>query len=786
VLGLGLLYFLAADLSLRLSLIERNVTPLWPPTGIALVALLVFGRRFWPGIALGALAVNLPISETWWAAAVTAAGNTLAPLAAAEFLRRTGFRPELDRLRDALMIVLAALGGMTISASIGAGTLVVSGTIASGGFPSAWAVWWTGDALGVLVVAPFLLSVGYARAGALSTGWRRAEFAALMLAIVAACFLVVHSTRPMLFLVLPLLGVAAWRFQLIGAAPGALVAAGLAAWSASQEIGPFSSGPLFERMITLQAFNATVAVTSFMFASLVSERLRQREALAHAAAGLEERVQERTAELHQRERQLAQAEQLAHVGGWEWLVAEDRVRWSDELYRIHGHPPQSFPVSFERAVSQILEDDLPPIRKNIEAALAAGRSHALPDIEYRITRADGEQRVVVGKARLECEPGGAPERMVGTVQDVTETRQAEREHRIAETLQRSLLPERLPDIPGVELAARYVPATSEVEVGGDWYDVMTLPNGHVAVAIGDVAGHGLRAASTMGQLRMAVRAYALEEPSPSAVLHRANRLLEQLDLAEMATIVHLTFDPDSGAVHLANAGHPPPLLIHADGAVELLEAGTAPPLGAVVHGRDIPASEHHLEPGAALLLYTDGLIERRGVSLSDGLDRLRAAAAGGPDDLGALCDHLLDVLVDEDVGDDVALVVLRPVLLGATLRLTVPAEPETLPPLRHTVRRWLREVGVGGEAGEDLVLACGEACANVIQHAYGVRGGEIEIELVRDGDEVRATVRDRGSWRAPASGDGGHGLDLMRATMAEVDVRRDEDGTVVRMRRDVS
>src|SRR2546427_11557417 len=158
VVLVGGAYYVAAILGLRLSLIERNVTPLWPPTGIAVVAFLIFGWRVWPGIALAALAVNLPISTNGLAAAVTATGNTVAPLVAATLLVRVGFRREIDRLQDALAIVfLGALLSMLISASVGAGTLVLSGAIPASKVPAAWAGWGTGDALGVLVVAPFLL-----------------------------------------------------------------------------------------------------------------------------------------------------------------------------------------------------------------------------------------------------------------------------------------------------------------------------------------------------------------------------------------------------------------------------------------------------------------------------------------------------------------------------------------------------------------------------------------------------------------------------------------------------
>ncbi len=156
----ALAYWLAALVSLKLALVHGQVTPIWPPTGIALVAILVFGRRVWPSIFLAALAVNLPIGPSPLGAAFIAAGNTIAPLTAAAFLTRAGFRTGLDRLRDAAnIIVLGALVAMTVSATVGTSVLVLSGAVPTDSFLSTWAVWWTGDAMGVLLVAPFLLSL---------------------------------------------------------------------------------------------------------------------------------------------------------------------------------------------------------------------------------------------------------------------------------------------------------------------------------------------------------------------------------------------------------------------------------------------------------------------------------------------------------------------------------------------------------------------------------------------------------------------------------------------------
>jgi len=261
-----------------LALVHGQVTPVWPPTGIALVAFLLIGRRAWPAIALAAFAVNLPIGPSPVAAAVIALGNALSPLVSVELLRRVGFHPKLDRLRDAIdIIVIAALGGMTISATIGASVLLQAGTISGTQFWPTWAVWWAGDAMGVLLVAPLLLSV-LARLSAPALTWRRALELAGLLAMTAIVTYVLFQNRLRLeYLVLPLIMTTAWRFHLRGAAPAALIASGVAIWSATNGTGPFVDQTLFEKMVTLQVFNVSVALTSFLLACFADTRERKEE-----------------------------------------------------------------------------------------------------------------------------------------------------------------------------------------------------------------------------------------------------------------------------------------------------------------------------------------------------------------------------------------------------------------------------------------------------------------------------------------------------------------------------
>jgi signal transduction histidine kinase len=273
-----LAYWLAASVSLRLALVHGQVTPIWPPTGIALVAILVFGRRVWPAVFLAALAVNLPIGPSPFGAAFIAAGNTLAPLTAAALLKRAGFRIELDRLRDAAaIIVLGALVGMTISATVGTSVLVLWAGLPLDSFWSTWAVWWAGDAMGVLLVAPFILSLLPNAKAPAPTLRTTAELAALLLLIGIVTFVLFQNSLRLEYLVFPLITLAAWRFRLRGAAPAALVASGVAIWAAVQGTGPFADENLFQKMVTLQVFNIFLALTSFVLAAFIEARTRAEE-----------------------------------------------------------------------------------------------------------------------------------------------------------------------------------------------------------------------------------------------------------------------------------------------------------------------------------------------------------------------------------------------------------------------------------------------------------------------------------------------------------------------------
>jgi len=258
-------------------------------------------------------------------------------------------------------------------------------------------------------------------------------------------------------------------------------------------------------------------------------------------------------------------------------------------------------------------------------------------------------------------------------------------------------------------------------------------------------------------------------------------------------LLYLVHDPSTGSLRFTNAGHPPALLLH-DGEATYLTDGLAPPLGVTSEALFTEAT-HELPHGATLLLYTDGLVERRGASITDGLahlaaEGLRSVATPPTPDLESLCDGVLDAMLDEhQVADDVALVALRPtVTADGSLALRLPAEARVLVQVRGAVRRWLREAGIADDDAAEILVACGEACANVVQHAYSGDpvAGPLEVEAHLALGTLEMQVRDRGRWRAPADRGGGWGLQLMRGLMDDVVVEHTDVGTTVHLRRDVA
>ncbi len=411
----------------------------------------------------------------------------------------------------------------------------------------------------------------------------------------------------------------------------------------------------------------------------------------------------------------------------------------------------------------------------IAAPLAAGGQHmgALL-LGSRSPRAFSEEDLVV--------LGLSADRAAIAIQHA---RSYEHERSLVEMLQHHLLPDRLPQAPALAMAARYRPSERAAQVGGDWYDAIVLPGGAVGLAIGDVVGHGVRAATLMGELRAALRAYALAEPqSPGAALARLNTLVVSTHGATMvATVLYMVVDADGARVRFASAGHLPPLLMQADGATRFLEHQSAPPLGATEHA-SFSDCESELDAGGTILLYTDGLVERRGEPIDVGLQRLRTALATAPGDLERLCSHVLARAPGgRGVSDDIALLAVRlSASLGELVELDLPAEPESVALARHRVERWLLGTGSDSDDVFAIKLAVSEACANAVEHAYGPEPGRtFHLRAERCGGEIVVEISDRGRLRTPRGSQRGMGLRMIQQMMDTVEVQHLAAGTTVRM-----
>jgi PAS domain S-box-containing protein len=358
--------------------------------------------------------------------------------------------------------------------------------------------------------------------------------------------------------------------------------------------------------------------------------------------------------------------------------------------------------------------------------------------------------------------------------------QIDQQRETAIALQRAILgPARLPE----GFAVRYEPATRPLEVGGDWYDTVTLPDGRIGIVVGDCVGRGLEAASVMGQLRSACRALLLQDPSPARTLTALDQFAAGVAGAMCTTVFCGVLEPASGELTYSSAGHPPGILVHPDGSTRLLEEGRALPL-AVRPGRARPEAACSLPARATLLLYTDGLVERRRRPLSAGMEQAGEAVQEGRDmpveDLATAVMSRLAPAGGYD--DDVALLLYRH---PAPLEVIFPAESAQLAPVRRALRGWLDQCDLPPTTVQNVLVAAGEACANAIEHGHRHTPGE-DVRLRAEAlvDTLRVTVADSGRWRAPQRDRNAHrgrGISLMHALMQEVTVAPGPSGTTVDM-----
>ena len=396
-------YVGSAKVGIELSVAHGVITPVWAPTGIALAALFLYGPRLWPAVALGALVANATSGASGVDAIFISVGNTLEALVGSLLLRRVGFRPALDRIRDIFLLVLCgAVFSTAISATNGVTTLWLSGEIDRSNYGSEWLLWWVGDAMGDLIVAPLIFVLAMRPDRRLD---RRARLEGLVLlgllvGVSSIVFLGGEWRYP--HLLFPVLIWAVLRFHQLGAVTSSFLVAAVAIVGAVHGTIPLGDRSGTEIVQILEALTAGVAISLLILGAVLAERGDALNDLARAHASLKE------------------AQEVAHIGSWEWDIPEDRVTWSDELYHLWGLEPNSEEMTYERYLESLHPDDRELARRTIEAAQAAGMPFAF---DHRITLPDGRVRWIHGSGRVITDERGVAVRMLGTSQDITERRQ---------------------------------------------------------------------------------------------------------------------------------------------------------------------------------------------------------------------------------------------------------------------------------------------------------------------------------------------------------------------------
>ncbi|MBH5338759.1 SpoIIE family protein phosphatase [Streptomyces pactum] len=365
-------------------------------------------------------------------------------------------------------------------------------------------------------------------------------------------------------------------------------------------------------------------------------------------------------------------------------------------------------------------------------------------------------------------------------QGLSRAHQLDQQREAALALQRAILgPSRLPE----GFAVRYEPAARPLEVGGDWYDTVTLPDGRIGIVVGDCVGRGLEAATVMGQLRSACRALLLQNAGPAHTLMALDHFAAGIPGAVCTTVFCGILDPATGQLTYSSAGHPPAILAHPDGTTRLLDDGRSAPL-AVRPGAERPQAECVLPARATLLMYTDGLVERRRRPLTTGIGQASEAIQDGRDvSIDDLATQVMARLAPATgYDDDVALLLYRH---PAPLDVTFPAESSQLAPVRQTLRSWLDRCDLPPTTVQNILVAAGEACANAIEHGHrDTPRDEVRLRAEALVDDLHLTISDTGRWKTPdpeANPHRGRGVALMRALMHHVTITPGPVGTTVDM-----
>ena len=795
-----------------------EVAVFYPPAGVTLGALLLTDRRRWPWI-LAAVALTEFGVDRWqgqapWLAAGFALANTVEPLLGAGLLRR--LRPaalDLTRPGDAVrFIACCVVAGPLLGAVIGAGVIALG---MGRGWWGAFGPYWAGDGLAVLTLGAAITAYGL---GGWPPAWRRAVRTVLVLVFTAALTVVGFWPQrvPLAYLPMPLLVATAFAGRVALVTAAGFVVAFVANVVSGTGHGPWAalaSEPRLEAA-TLQFYLAVAVLTGWALAIGIAERDRARLTTRQEIAARRRllALQEVTAGLATAATSTEIAGVLADHGVG--LVADTVVvalqdsasgSWRTRL-------SDNFPAETAREFAEIplTASESTPVTH----AAASGRDVTLGSLEELSAR---YPRAISGHAEagtrsLLAVPVRIGERTCGAIalgfaadrevdDEVTSvartlaelTGQAleraelfEAEREAAHELQHALLPRIALDLPGVHAGVSYRPAQSGHDVGGDWYDVFEVPGNKVGFVVGDIVGHDLRAATAMGQLQTVVRSVALAGASPAELLEALDGASARIEGADCATVGYAEYSPAEQVLRYACAGHPPPLLL-VDHQARYLDRGRSQLVGVPAGPRT--QAQETVPPGALLVWYSDGLVERRGEGLDAGLKRLEDLAVTlVTADAQAFSDAVLAAmtaghLVEDDVV--VACLAMHGTLAAgagsAVLRRTVRA-PGELAATRVLLRTWAAAQHMSAEQVEALLLVCTEALTNALEHGHP--GGEAAAELTvlrADHGHVRVEVSDQGGWQpSPRDGGGqGRGLTVISrlAQRATLDLR--ENGTRV-------
>jgi PAS domain S-box-containing protein len=396
LLAVGAAYYGGAKLGLALSVAHGVITPVWPPTGIALASLVLFGRRMWPAVAVAAFLANATSGASIPVAFFIAVGNTLEAVVGYELLRRVRFRPDLERVQDVgALVVLAAAVSTAISATNGVTTLWVAGDL-SESYGSAWLLWWVGDSMGDLIVASLLLVLAASAFRRRLPRARVVEGAALLALLVGlSCFVFLAGYWRYPHLLFPLFIWAVLRFGQVGAVTSSFIVAAIAIAGAVGGETPLGHAGGTDVVLILEGLLAGVTISVLLLGAVLAERSSA-------------------------ERELAEAQALAHMGNWSWDILADRVSWSDELYRLFGLEPQSQRLDFDGYLARVHPDDRELARSIVERAQKTGEPFAF---DHRVVLPDGRIRWLHGRGRLSHDVAGAPAHLSGTAEDITERKE---------------------------------------------------------------------------------------------------------------------------------------------------------------------------------------------------------------------------------------------------------------------------------------------------------------------------------------------------------------------------